>query len=478
MLRQASNRFNAQDLWQKDHDHFLHPWTHFDSFKKEGSLVIVEGEGRHITDVNGKRYLDGLGGMWCVNIGYGRNEMAEAMAEQARQLAYANPFVDMTTAPAAELAANLARIAPGSLNHVAFSTSGSCANDTAIRLAHFYHSRRGEHSRKHIISRHNSYHGSSYLTMSIGNRYGDRTPQFHYLTDFIHHLSAPYPYRRPDAMSEDQFTDFLVDEFKAKIGELGQENIACFIAEPIQGSGGVVTPPAGYLKRMWEVAKDNGILFIADEVVTAFGRLGHWFASKDVFGIEPDIIVSAKGLTSGYLPLGATIFSDEVYEAISQPGPDVWFAHGFTYSGHPVCCAVANKNIEIIEREGLLEHVRHVGDHFEKRLRELERLRLVGNVRGMRLMMCVEYVADKASKAHLPDEINISKRISNLCEARGLLVRPIGHLDVMSPPLTLTMAEADFLVDTLHGAIEEVTHDLVKDGSLPAMARPVQHGGN
>jgi putrescine---pyruvate transaminase len=478
MLNPASNRFNAKDLWQKDHDHFLHPWTHFDSFKKEGSLLIVEGEGTHITDVNGKRYLDGLGGMWCVNVGYGRKEMAEAMAEQALLLPYANAFVDMSNAPAAELAAKLAELAPGALNHVAFSTSGSCSNDTAIRLAHFYHARRGEPSRKHIISRHNSYHGSTYLTISIGNRAGDRTENFHYLSDFIHHLSAPYPYRRPDGMTEDQFTDFLVEEFKAKILELGAKNIAAFIAEPIQGSGGVVTPPPGYFKRMWEVAKENGILFIADEVVTAFGRLGHWFASYDVFDVEPDIIVSAKGLTSGYLPLGATIFSDAVYESISQPGPDVWFAHGFTYSGHPVCCAVGLKNIEIIEREGLLDHVKVVGDHFEKRLKELESLRLVGNVRGKRLMMCVEYVADKVTKAHLPDEINISKRISSLCEERGLLVRPLGHLDVMSPPLTLSMSEADFLVDTLYGAIEEVTHDLVKGGLLPAIARPIQHGGN
>lgn len=478
MLSRSSNRFDARDLWQKDHDHFLHPWTHFDSFKKDGSMVVVEGEGRHIVDVNGKRYLDGLGGMWCVNVGYGRNELAEAMAEQARLLPYANAFVDMTNAPAAELAANLARIAPGSLNHVAFSTSGSCANDTAIRLAHFYHARRGETSRKHIISRHNSYHGSTYLTISVGNRYGDRTPNFHYLTDFIHHLAAPYPYRRPEGLSEHQFTDVLVEEFKAKIRELGKENIAAFIAEPIQGSGGVVVPPPDYLRRMWEVAKENGILFIADEVVTAFGRVGHWFASQDVFGIEPDMIVSAKGLTSGYVPLGATIFTDAVHEAISQPGPDVWFAHGFTYSGHPVCCAVANKNIEIIEREGLLAHAREVGDHFEKRLRELEELQIVGNVRGMRLMMCVEYVADKRTKAHLPDEINISKRISNLCEERGLLVRPLGHLDVMSPPLTITRKEADFLVDTLRGAIEEVTHDLRKEGVLPALSRPLQRGGN
>ena len=460
----ASNRFNAAEIWEKDRAHFMHPWTHFDSFKTDGSMIVAEASGCMIKDSNGREYLDGLGGMWCVNVGYGRHEIADVMADQARQLAYANPFVDMTNAPAAELAAKLAELAPEGLNHVFFSLSGSCANDTAVRLAHFYHARRGEPSRKHIISRKNSYHGSTYLGISMGNREGDRTPNFHYLSDFIHHLSAPYPYRRPVGMAEDQFTDFLVDEFKAKINQLGKENIAAFIAEPIQGSGGVVVPPKGYLNRMAEVAKENGILFIADEVVTAFGRLGHWFASYDVFGIKPDIIVCAKGLTSGYLPLGATIFSDEIYEAISAPDPDVWFAHGFTYSGHPVCCAVGLKNIEIIEREDLLGNAARVGDHFERRLKELEALPLVGQVRGQRLMMCVEYVANKETKQHLADEINISKRISNVCEGHGLLVRPIGHLDVMSPPLTLSMKQADFIVETLGGAIEEVAHKLKSEG--------------
>ncbi len=453
-------------IWDKDHKHLLHPFTHFDSFKIEGSMIITEASGCMIKDSNGNEYLDGLGGMWCVNVGYGRNEIAEVMADQARQLAYANPFVDMTNAPAAELASKLAELAPDNLNHVFFSLSGSCANDTAVRIAHFYHARRGEPTRKHIISRFNSYHGSTYLTMSMGNREGDRTPNFHYLTDFIHHLSAPYPYRRPEGLTEEEFTDYLVDEFKAKIKQLGKENIAAFIAEPIQGSGGVVVPPNGYLKRMADVAKENGILFIADEVVTAFGRLGHWFASKDLFDFEPDIIVCAKGLTSGYLPLGATLYTDEIHEAISAPGPDVWFAHGFTYSGHPICCAVALKNIEIIERENLLENAVKVGDHFERRLKELEHLPLVGQVRGKRLMQCVEYVSNKETKAHLADDINISKRISNVCELNGLLVRPIGHLDVMSPPLTLSIKQADFIVDTLGNAIEEVAANLKREGLI------------
>ena len=443
-----------------DRDHFLHPWTHHDSFGRDGSLVIVEGSGAYIVDANGKRYLDGIGGLWCVNVGYGRQELVDAMAEQAQRLAFSNTFVDMTNEPAARLAARLAELAPGSLNHVVFSTSGSSAIDTAIRLAHYYHSRRGEQRRRHIISRKNAYHGSTYLGISVGYRDGDRSPHFQYISDFVHHLSAPYPYRRPDGMSESQFTDHLAHEFEAKIAELGAANIAAFVAEPIQGAGGVVVPPAGYLQRMHAIARTHGVLFIADEVVTAFGRIGHWFASESEFGIQPDIITCAKGLTSGYLPLGATIYSDEIHDAISAPDPDAWFAHGFTYSGHPVCCAVALANIDLIEREHVLDNAKFVGDHFERRLKELADLPLVGEVRGRRMMMCVEYVANKADKTRLPDDINISKRISDICEANGLLVRPVGHLDILSPPLTISIEETDFIVDTLGNAIEECARGL------------------
>lgn len=466
MLNPLHNQFDGEALWQADHDHFVHPWTHFDSFRKDGSLVIAKGEGCYVTDVDGHRYLDGIAGMWCVNAGYGRKELARAMARQAEELAYSNTFVDVSNPPAAMLAAKLAQLAPGNLSRVVFALSGSAANEGAVRLAHYYHGRKGHFSRRHIISRYNSYHGSTFLTASIGKREGDTRPEFQYLTDTIHHLSAPYPYRRPEGMSLDQFTDFLVDEFKQKIEDVGAENIACFIAEPIQGSGGVVVPPPGYLKRMHAVCKEHDILFIADEVVSAFGRVGHWFASEPEFGIVPDIITCAKGITSGYFPMGATIYSEDIHEVISRPDPDGWFTHGFTCSGHPVGCAVALENIAVIERDGLLQNAATVGDHFEKRLRELSDLPLVGDVRGRRLMMCLEYVADKETRAELPAEANISKRISDTCEAKGLLVRPLGHLDVMSPPLILTMDEADFMVDTLHASITEVTDGLSREGLI------------
>lgn len=466
MLHHAHNRFNALEIWQQDRDHVLHPYTHFDSFRRDGSLVLVGGEGCHVTDAHGRRYFDGIGGMWCVNAGYGRKEIAETMAEQALQLCYTTTFVDVTNAPAARLAARLAALAPGSLNHVAYATSGSCAVDTAIRLAHYCQSRRGQPSRRYVISRKNSYHGSTYLGMTVGLRDGDQSEHFRYVPDLVHHLSAPYPYRRPEGMSLEAFSDALVDEFARKIAELGEENIACFIAEPAQASGGVCIPPPGYLPRMAELCRKHGILFIADEIVTAFGRLGHMFASEDEYGVIPDMIVCAKGLTSGYIPLSAVIYSDDVHEAISAPDPDAWFTHGYTYSGHPVACAVALKNIEIIEREDLCGNAARVGDYLEKRLAELSGLPIVGDVRGRRLMMCVEYVKDKGTREKLPDSCNISRRISQACEDMGLLVRPIGHLDVLSPPLTMTMADVDFVADTLHAAITRAAADLRREGVI------------
>jgi adenosylmethionine-8-amino-7-oxononanoate aminotransferase len=267
-------------------------------------------------------------------------------------------------------------------------------------------------------------------------------------------------------MSLESFSDFLVEEFEARIAELGAENIACFIAEPAQASGGVCLPPPNYLPRMRELCTRHGILFIADEIVTAFGRLGHMFASQDEFGVTPDMIVCAKGLTSGYIPLSAVIYSDAIQDAISAPDPDAWFTHGYTYAGHPVACAVALKNIEIIEREELCANAARVGDYLEVRLGELRDLPIVGDVRGRRLMMCVEYVRDKKTRERLPDSVNISKRISNACEASGLLVRPIGHLDVLSPPLIITKAEVDMIVTTLRAAIEKVTVELTAEGLI------------
>jgi putrescine---pyruvate transaminase len=463
MTLDLPNAPSPEDLWEMDRAHALHPWTNFGPFEKEGSLVMARGEGCYLWDSEGRRYLDAVGGMWCTNVGLGRKDMARAIADQVEKLAFANSFVDVTNGPSAQLSARLAALAPGDLNRVHLTTGGSTAVDTAVRMVWYYQSCMGRPEKTDIVARDHSYHGSTYLTQSVGKRPGDRVEEFRYKHQGIHHLTPPNPYRRPDGMTEAQFCDGLVAEFEALIQRVGADRIGGFIAEPIQASGGVIVPPEGYLRRMWEVCQRHDILFIADEVVTAFGRLGHWFASEAEFGVIPDMITSAKGLTSGYLPLGALIFSDRIWEAMAAKG-ERWFTSGFTYSGHPVSCAAALKSISIIEEEGLLENAARVGDYFLDRLKGLEALPLVGQVRGRRLMVCVENVASKATKEPLPDGVNESKRISDAAEAMGLMVRPIGHLNVMSPPLTITGPQVDFVVETLERAIRQVSDELVREG--------------
>ncbi|MEO0397817.1 MAG: aminotransferase [Pseudomonadota bacterium] len=450
--------FDVDTLKAKDKEHFLHPWQKFDSFRETGPLIIARGDGAYIYDIDGKAYLDGIGGMWCVNVGYGRKEIADAMAAQAAQLPYFSTFYDTSNPQAAELAWKLAQLSPGSLNHVIFSSSGSAANDSAIRLAHYYQARRGKKHKKHIIVREGAYHGSTYLSASLGGRWGAKDSPFHYVEDIIHHLSEPNTYRRPADETEDAFCDRLIAEFDAKIDSLGAENVAAFIAEPIQGSGGVIVPPRGYLQRIRARCKDLDILYIIDEVVTAFGRLGHMFASVDEFGVQPDMIVTAKGITSGYIPLGATLFTDEIFDVINAPDADACFEHGFTYSGHPVACAAALKNIAIIENEQICAHVQDVGAYLEEQLKTLLDLPLVGDVRGRRFMMCVEYVADKQTKELLPDEVRIGAAIANECGRRGLMVRPMDHLNVISPPLILTRDDIDKMVGVLRDSVLSVAH--------------------
>ena len=319
-------------------------------------------------------------------------------------------------------------------------------------------------TKKHFISRKDAYHGSTYIGSSLGGKAGDRLPAFSYLDDIVHHISCPNFYRAPQGMTEQDYLEFLVQELEDKIMSLGADNVAAFFAEPVLGAGGVIVPPKGYHKRTWEICKKYDVLYVSDEVVTAFGRLGHWFASEDEFEIVPDIITTAKGISSGYLPLGATIFSDEIYDVISAPDSDVYMAHGFTYSGHPVCCAAALKNIEIMEQEGILEHVKQISPYFEQQLETLLDLPIVGEVRGKGLMRCVEFVADKATKTDFPEKLNIGKWVSDQADKRGLIIRPIVNLTIMSPPLIITREEVDFIVDTLRESIEAAMVELREKG--------------
>jgi len=457
-------KYNTAEIRQKDKDHQIHPWTDFSTFEETGSLVIAESEGCYVYDSDGNKFLDGIAGLWCVNVGYGRDEIAQAMADQARRMTYYSSFGHHTSVPAAELAAKLAELAPGNLNHIFFGTGGSLANDTAVRIIHFYFNQLGKPTKKQIITRHDGYHGSTYLAMTLTGVAFDHQG-FDLAPNLVHRIANPNPYRRPDGLSEADFLDRLVREFEDKILEIGPDNVAAFFAEPIMGAGGVIVPPNGYHTRMLEVCRKYGVLYVADEVVTGFGRVGHFFASEDVFGMVPDIITSAKGLSSAYAPLSATILSDEIYDVISKPQCEGgMFTHGFTYSGHPVCCAAGLKNIEIIEREDICGYVREVGPYLEQRLESLLDLPIVGDVRGKCFMMCVENVADKETKELLPAAAQVGNRIAAACEKRGVLVRPVAHLNVMSPPLIMTREQIDFMVDTLRDSIGETQQSLKQDG--------------
>jgi adenosylmethionine-8-amino-7-oxononanoate aminotransferase len=459
-------RKNEKTTWQQDKDHFIHPWTDFSTFKDDGSLVLTDASGITLTDSEGKQYIDGIGGLWCINIGYGREEMADAIATQVKRIPYFSTFGHHTTPPAAALAAKLAELAPGNLNHVFYGCGGSVANDSAVRIAHFYFNQLGKTTKKKIISRIDGYHGSTYMAMSITGVEFDHVG-FDVDNQMVHHISCPNPYRRPKGMRLEDFCDAKVQELEDKILELGPDNVALFFAEPIMGAGGVIVPPPGYHRRTQEVCNKYEVLYVSDEVVTAFGRLGHMFASKDEFDLQPDIITCAKGLTSGYLPLSATILSDDIYNVVSIPqAKGALFTHGFTYSGHPVSCAAGLKNIEIMERESLCEHVNDVGDYFEAQLKTLEDLEIVGEVRGRKFMMCIENVADKKTKSLIHEDAVVGSRIADHCQKRGLIVRPLAHMNVLSPPLVMTRKEVDKLVAILRESIVETISDLSRDGYL------------
>lgn len=460
----TNRKYDTRDLWTKDRNHIIHPWIDLGTARTREPLIVAEGEGVYIVDTEGQRMIDGIGGMWCVQVGYGRREIADAIAEQALRMAYFSPFGLISTPPSIELGTRLAAYTPGDLNHVFFTTGGSTAVDSALRFVQFYFNFIGKPEKKHIITREYAYHGSTYLSASVSGKPGDRG-NLDFITDTIHHLPAPNPYRRPDGMSEAEFLEQKVADLENKILELGPDKVACFIAEPILASGGVIVPPEGYHRRTLEICRKYDVLYISDEVVTGFGRLGEIFASEPVFDIVPDIITAAKGLTSGYVPLGAFFVSGRLYDTLTGEGSQgKYFTNGFTYSAHPVACAAGLASLDIIEREDLCGHVKRVGPHFQKKFAELLDLPVIGDVRGMHLMVCLEFVRDKKTKEPMPQEWDIGQRIIQHTMPRGLLVRPMGHLVVLSPPLIISETQIDEAAAIMRESVKAVMDDLVREG--------------
>ena len=443
-----------------DREHVIHPYTDYSTFKQEGSQVISHAEGLYVKDIDGRQYLDGISGLWCVNIGHGREEMADAIRDQVLRMQYYNPFGHSTNEPAALLAERLSHILPGTLNHVFYTCGGSTANDSAIRIIHYYNNLRGKPNKKKIISRNNAYHGSTYIAANLTGIHATKNSFDSAGKEWISHVSAADMYRRPAGaqdLSEAEYAQFLADEFENHIVQLGPDNVAAFIAEPIMGAGGVLVAPSGYHRAMWQVCQRYDVLFVADEVVTAFGRLGEWSVSESLFDVVPDVMILAKGINSGYVPLGAAVFSDEIYETISVPQCEGGvFSMGFTYTGHAVACAAALVNLEIMECENLFDNARGVGSYFQSEMTALRELSIVGDVRGMGLMLGIDLVSDKRAR----EPLEVASAVHQKCLARGLIVRPIGHTVVLSPPLTIEKLHVDEIRSVLTESITEVLSDL------------------
>lgn len=444
MATSVTTQTAADALAARDRNTIIHPYL-APGFTER--VVMVEGKGCRLRDAAGREYLDATGGLWLAQIGHGRHEIAEAAARQMQQLEYFTSFWEFTNERAIELAERLIELSPERQTHVYFTSGGSEGVEAALRMARYYHHQRGDGGRTWILARNLAYHGVGYGSGSATgfslyhDGFGPMVPD-------VRHLTPPWPYRRELFNGKDP-TSFCVDELEQAIEELGADRIAAFIGEPIMGVAGMIVPPDDYWPRVQEVLRRHGILFIFDEVVTAYGRTGSWFGAQH-FGVEPDIIVTAKGITSGYCQLGAVLVSDDVAETITAD-PEHGFPIGFTYNGHPTACAVALANLAIIEREGLLDRARHVGDYLLSALEGLLDLEVVGEVRGAGMMLAVELVADRETRAPLPMDFAPQDVIRH---ETGVIVRNCGHTLVLSPPLIMTEQEADEVAAAMRSVIE------------------------
>ena len=463
-MRQISNHLPTAELQALDAAHHMHPFTANEGLAKKGVRIITRANGVTLTDSEGNEIVDGMAGLWCVNIGYGRKELAQVAARQMEELPFYNTFFQTSHVPAIALAARLAELAPGDLNHVFFAGSGSEANDTNIRMVRHYWAMQGKPDKKVIISRKNAYHGSSMGSASLGGMAGMHAQGGMPIPDIVH-IDQPNWYLEGGDLSPEEFGLERARQLEAKIEELGESRVAAFIAEPIQGAGGVIVPPESYWPEVQRICDRYDILLIADEVITGFGRTGNWFGSQ-TFGIRPHIMTVAKGLSSGYAPIGASIVCDAVAEVIAEDE----FNHGYTYSGHPVSAAVALENLRIIEEEGVIDHVRDVAHpHLAERWHTLADHPLVGETKLVGLMGSLALTPDKATRARFASEPGTAGyMVRERCFANNVVMRHVWDRMVVSPPLVITPAEIDLLIDRATKALDEAYAELKSEGMLEA----------
>tara|TARA_R110002072_G_scaffold51389_11_gene137979 strand:+ start:228 stop:1619 length:1392 start_codon:yes stop_codon:yes gene_type:complete len=455
----SHNDRQLQALIQQDPEVLLHPASSITQLLADGPQMITHAEGCRITDADGHSMLDGVAGLWCVNAGYGRTEIANAMQQAAGQLGYYHSFANTSNPWQVELAAKLIELSPKQLTKVFFGNSGSDCNDTLIKIAWHYHSLQGNTKKIKIISRQQAYHGTSISTASLTG-----LPAFHkdfpIPLDFVLHTDCPHYYSQSfENETEEAFCDRLIMNIENLIKGEGADTIAAFFAEPIQGAGGVVVPPDDYFPRLRKLLTEHNILLVADEVITGYGRTGEWFAS-DAMGIEPDMMASAKGLTSGYFPMSAAFISQEIWEVLKLGSEKLGaFSHGYTYSGHPVGAAVALANLDIMEREALIPRAKEMGNYLHQQLQSLLNLPLVGEVRGKGLIAAVQIVADKGRRELHDPALKIPHGIAATMRTKGVIVRPLPSIGALaiSPPLTISKGEIDELVQALTDSISEMS---------------------
>ncbi len=444
--------------WQRlDTSHHLHPFTDYKALNSKGSRIITRADGVYLWDSEGNRILDGMAGLWCVNVGYGRKELAEAAYRQMLELPYYNNFFQTTHPPAVELSELLAEVTPQGLNHVFFTNSGSEANDTVIRIARYFWALLGQPGKQIIISRDNAYHGSTMGGASLGGM-RPMHEQGGLPIPGITHIRQPYWYGEGGSLSPDEFGTKAAQALQDEIERLGEHNVAAFIAEPIQGAGGVIVPPDSYWPAIKDICRRHEILLVADEVICGFGRTGKWFGS-DYFDLQPDLMPIAKGLSSGYLPIGGVMVSERVSRTLTEEGGE--FAHGFTYSGHPAACAVAAANIKILRDEKIVERVdADTGPYLQSRWRELADHPLVGEARGVGFFGALELVANKRTRTFFDPKGRAGGLCRDLSFDKGLVMRAVGDTMIISPPLVATKAHIDELLEIARSALDETAERL------------------
>lgn len=442
---------SLSDLRKKDEAYHLHPFTNHDQMHQAGTRVIKGADGCWLIDENDQRLLDGLAGLWCVNVGYNCAAIVEAVHRQMEELPYYPSFFNTTTEPPVLVAEFLAQRAPKRLNKTIFSNSGSEANETALKTIRAYYKLKGQSKKSKILARTFAYHGVTVATSSLTGLTNCNAPFDLPLEGFLH-VPGPYAYGAKQESDPVAYGKWCIEETARIIEREGADTIAALFVEPIQGAGGVIVPPEGYLKALRQLCRENHILFVADEVITAFGRIGDWFASN-LWDLDPDFIILAKGITSGYLPLGATMISDEIVEVLHTGG---YFAHGYTYSGHPSCCAAALANLQVIESLGLIENVKNdLGPYFQSKLQELKSHPAVSEARGYQLIGALELVPREGREALTPTT-GLGIKAADIIRGEGAIVRGIRDLIALAPPLIITRAEIDSLFASIRRGLDRL----------------------